>query len=138
MYSVRNLFSLFFGCLVLFFITACGKKQSPPHNGLGHTKHFDIPVPLSFQQSSSFAQQHDSRQADMIEYKGALSVSQTVLFYTREMERAGWEINDLSTIHEGFICCNKPTKYCGLSIRANRSGNKETATTICLFVCNRS
>ncbi len=137
MLSMRNIFGLFFGCLVSLFIASCGKTERASQTHMRHTKHFDIPLPLSFKQTSEFAQQQDGESRDLIQYQGALSVQQTITFYTREMERVGWDIADLSTLHEGFLYCNKPTKHCGISIRASSSHHKEKATTLSLFVSNK-
>lgn len=127
------------GCIAFF--SSCGKKSGDLHHAdpsvqarLSHAKHFDIPVPLSFSLASSASQKKSAGPSDFMQYAGSLSVSETISFYKREMERAGWDINDLSSNQEGFLYCTKPTKQCGIEIRTSGKPQYQRATFVCLFV----
>ena len=139
-----NKLSIVVGCIALF--SACGKNpgevirqvSSPVQAQLGNAKHFDIPIPLAFSLANSSCQKQSTAVGDFMQYTGALAVPETVAFYKREMERAGWDINDLSSTHEGFLYCTKPTKQCGIEIRPTGKPHKEQATAVCLFVSQKA
>ena len=123
----------------LLVATACNKKQAQAKKDqrahLELAQHFDIPVPLTFKLADTLTKQDPKLGfKDFMQYKGALSVSKTIEFFKTEMERAGWDIIDLSTNHEGFLFCSKPTKQCGIQIRPTGNPQKNSATTLCLFI----
>jgi hypothetical protein len=94
---------------------------------LGLAKHFDIPLPLTFKQTSSSTQERFGNAHDRVVYSGSLPLHQTLDFYLREMEVSGWDAIDLSSKTEGFLFCQKPSKQCGISIR---SMGKQTSVII--------
>lgn len=138
-----NKISMMVGCIALF--SACGKNSgevrqvlSPVQAQLGNAKHFDIPIPLAFTLAHSSSKKQPVGLGDFMQYTGALAVPEAIAFYKREMERAGWDINDLSSTQEGFLYCTKPTKQCGIEIRQTGKPQKDHATAVCLFVTQKA
>ncbi len=131
----HTLFSFF--CLIT--LASCGKRYDLAHDGCARkahlelAKHFDVPVPLGFTLSDSSCRAVTDGFSDFMRYSGRTSSSTVIDFYKREMERAGWEITDLSTARDGFLYCSKPTKQCGIQIQ-QRSNN---ATTLSLFITQK-
>lgn len=125
--------------LWLFFFASCGKRYDLAYDGcvrkahLELAKHFDVPVPLGFALNDSSCRAVNDGFSDFMRYSGSTSSSTVIDFYKREMERAGWEITDLSTARDGFLYCSKPTKQCGIQIQ-QRSKN---ATTLSLFITQK-
>jgi hypothetical protein len=97
------------------------------------TKHFDVPVPLGFTLKATSSRAMQDGYSDFMRYNGTTAADQTIAFYKREMERSGWDINDLSTTQEGFLFCCKPSKHCGVQIQP---GPGHT-TIICLFITQK-
>jgi hypothetical protein len=123
--------------LLLFLLPSCGKQSDiikTTQANLGQAKHFDVPVPLTYKLASTSSRKQQDGVSDFAQYNGSLTVAQTVSFYKREMERTGWDIIDLSTDHEGFLFCNKPSKQCGVQIRASGKPEARKATTLSLFI----
>lgn len=105
---------------------------------LVEAKHFDVPVPLGFTLAHKSSTKQDSDFSDFMRYSGSLAVEDAITFYKREMERSGWEISDLSSNQEGFLYCSKPTKLCGIQIRPDRNTPTNHASTISLFITQKS
>jgi len=130
----RFLIASLCSCLLL---TSCSKHAERKRIKQAHlelSKHFDVPVPLSFALAGTTTKKSETGYSDYFTYTGSLPITKAVAFYRQEMERAGWDINDLSTEREGFLYCSKPTKQCGIEIRPTNTPNKKNATTISLFV----
>ncbi len=133
--SRRALFSFF--CLIT--LASCGKRYDLAHDSCARkahlelAKHFDVPVPLGFTLDASSSRAVTDGYSDFMRYHGTTSSQDVIAFYTREMERAGWDINDLSTARDGFLYCSKPTKQCGIQIQP---GAHQT-TTLSLFITQK-
>ncbi|MFA5307073.1 MAG: hypothetical protein WC365_06510 [Candidatus Babeliales bacterium] len=125
--------------LLLFLFASCGKRYDLAHDGCARkahlelAKHFDVPVPLGFTLSDSSCHAVTDGFSDFMRYSGSTASTAVIDFYKREMERAGWDITDLSTARDGFLYCSKPTKQCGIQIQ-QRSNN---ATTLSLFITQK-
>ncbi len=129
------------GCLLINFSgclkqTDSIKKNSRFSTGLGHPKHFDIPLPATFSATAASSQPFANQIRDALTYHGTLPIKHTIEFYQREMEQAGWQVEDLSGTHEGFLYASKPGKFCGISIRHDAKAPKPTVLT--LFVSQSS
>ncbi len=123
--------------VLLLLFSSCGKQTNlvkTTQAQLGQAKHFDVPVPLTYVLSHSSSRKQLQGISDFAQYNGSLNVAQTISFYRREMERMGWDIIDLSTDSEGFLFCNKPTKQCGIQVRASGKPEPRRATTLSLFI----
>lgn len=129
-------------CVVLV-LAACGKQHSNPAQEkqarLGHVHHFDIPTPLGFiKATQTEAKKERGMTHDFMQYTGTMPVGPVIAFYAQEMERAGWDITDLSGDREGFLYCTKPNKRCGIQVRTNVPPIKNMPTTLSLFVTTLS
>ena len=124
----------FSGCLKQ---TDSIKKNSRFNTGLGHPKHFDIPLPATFSATTASSQPFANQIRDALTYNGTLSVKHTIEFYQREMEQAGWQVEDLSGSNEGFLYASKPGKFCGISIRHDTHASKPTVLTLFVSQSNQ-
>ena len=138
--KLHNFLRLSRTVLILVSLAACGKQSAKDiiktkNARLGHAQHFDIPTPITFtQMTQSPNKDANAMINDFMHYNGKLTIGQAIAFYKQEMERSGWDIQDLSGSREGFLFCTKPNKRCGIQIRANLPPTKQMTTTVCLFI----
>jgi len=128
-------------CFFFLLLGACTKQSSKPHviqqgefSKAKHllTKHFDIPVPNSFILEKTSSTQTGPIVRDYQRYSGSTPIKQTYVFYKSELEKNGWEINDLSLADQVFLYCTKHNKQCGIQLHKNNE--PINSTELCIFV----
>ena len=140
-------------CIVLFFVISCGKHKLKNSTVISlnvlnksdinidsailtQAKYSDIPVPIGFQiadQSENDMFLFENR-SDFLAYQGESGIADLLIFYQKNLEVAGWRINDLSNEHEGLLICDKPQKQLVISLRSLDDKN----ANLCLFIKNNS
>ncbi|MCK4650546.1 hypothetical protein KAT08_00035 [Candidatus Babeliales bacterium] len=155
-------FGHYFFCLLIFilFFFSCSKKKNKEFVGskknlfeiakLKQAKYSDIPLPIGydfidfkdleilnlFDQQNLNSENQKNKSSEFFCYKGSFPFERVIDYYCENMERYGWQINDLSNEYEGLIFCNKINRICVISVRRekNRKSNKNY---IYLFVKNK-
>ncbi len=103
-------------------------------------KQTDIPVPVGYELLHAQTKNLDGQADDasmVFCYEGNLSFKQVADFYLQNMERLGWDINDLSSEDEGMLFCSKINKTCAVSIRKSttvKSNKNRDGIRVYLFL----
>ncbi|MBD3231742.1 hypothetical protein GF322_03700 [Candidatus Dependentiae bacterium] len=154
--SEEDLFWRPFGRLVisLLFISvffSCTKKKTNNVNIrsnshvsnqtdiLKEAKHIDIPIPVGYKFVALPNNSDIYNNSEFLCYYGQIPLKQLLHYYKTNLERCGWEIIDLSNDYEGLFFCDKPGKYCVISVRNNvfEVKNEQKNNYVCLFIKNK-
>lgn len=130
--KLNKICSIFLSMMLL--ASSCSKKKLAPsshHNDIQNqvvsddsfdsfekAKNIDISIPLGF----SIIKKSIHEMVEHFFLDGIDTLDHIKFFYTKEMERLGWEIIDLSTSDENLLICKNSKKYCVISARSD--GNK--------------
>jgi len=135
---------------ILLFISGCSqrkqisKKSSVSNHGVcsetisntndlvsivneQEAKLIDVPIPLNVCPISSYFINNSSDRDISLGYDSYSGIEELLQFFTQEMERLGWKMRALSTTTESLIYCEKPTRFCAISLRPS---NQEKITII--------
>ena len=139
--------------LILFFISCNKKSSNDLHKRDKHfvqdlsindakikeAKYSDVPLPVGYDLISLVKNSDFRKKTDFICYVGNLPEDDVIKYYQSNMEQFGWEILDLSNEHEGLLFCNKPRRYCVVSVRKNDNLCKKYSkkNSVCLFIKNK-
>jgi len=127
-----------FSCL----ISSCDKQSQTHRTSLTPSKRIsieaqahqtDIPMPIGcrlIEKKNTLYANTALDHSTFLHYTTPLPLFHTITFYSNEMERAGWDIINLSTDIEGMLMCSKPSKSCVISIRTISKKNNKTSVRV--------
>lgn len=152
----RHIISLAF---VILLFSSCAKNNSnnvikkssfnlaDNSETLKEAKYADIPIPVGYRfvdlqkdsDNSEHSRSDNLENSEFLCCYGNISMEQLLKYYRTNMERCGWEIVDLSNEYEGLFFCDKPGKYCVISVRNNifEGKSNQKINYVCLFIKNK-
>lgn len=80
-------------------------------------KLIDIPIPLNVIPIPFYFMKNSSECGTTLGYESTSNAEELLPFFTQEMERLGWKMRALSTTSESLMYCEKPTRFCAISLR---------------------
>ena len=135
--SLERLHILCMFCGILLFLSSCKQQDTPArlmYKQQNAPKHFDIPVPVAFTQTSFNSSYYSNIDHEIFKYQGSLQPSRLVDFYCHELERSGWDVHNFSVGSDVLLVGKKPNKDCSIVIESEKKSKK---TNVSVFVTRR-